>query len=142
MKTTGKSAVSRFGGEGGFRFTEATMGMAVTASVIARRIKVFSGSDISRPLQPDSDLRERGDHPRLLPGQDCFGMHSGLYLDLLLEDEQRNHRPPCLAGVRTLLRDALSEQDQVPLLAPGEEGLAPQDRKSTRLNSSHGYITY
>jgi hypothetical protein len=49
MNTTGKIAVSRFGGVGGFLFTKATMGMVLTASSIAFRILVFSGSAIFTP---------------------------------------------------------------------------------------------
>src|SRR2546422_5883054 len=63
----------------------------------------------------------------------------------LLVDEFLIHQPvdrlPADAEHGALLRVLLAEEGLVPLLQlPGGE--VPVDRKSTRLNSSHGYISY
>src|SRR2546422_7517394 len=48
------------------------------------------------------------------------------------------------SGVEARRRDLRLEETAVAALqrALGRERRAPQDRKSTRLNSSHGYISY
>src|SRR2546429_4333460 len=41
-----------------------------------------------------------------------------------------------------LLREALKAMGRADLIGNGKQHLIPTDRKSTRLNSSHGYISY
>src|SRR6266550_3054011 len=69
--------------------------------------------------------------------------HARECVGLQAEDVALGRRPEVDAGVAAELQRAVGRERQL-LELPGEPGvhLRREDRKSTRLNSSHGYISY
>src|SRR5687768_17788293 len=74
---------------------------------------------------------------RLVPvGEDAPPQRAGQQGETEGGEDQRGHRP---AAERPGVRRARGFQE---LTHVGEHTVAGRDRKSTRLNSSHGYISY
>src|SRR2546429_5647104 len=93
-----------------------------------RRSTLFPYPTLSRPLKDSVDIaiRVMSDPPPMLVARDMGPVRYSLCAS---SDWLRSHRLP----------ETPSELSRTPLITSGGES---GDRKSTRLNSSHGYISY